>query len=293
MSTYPPVTDRERDAALARITRRHRDHDDPRWSAAGLDEHSDVRDVLEHLRRTPSPASLAAHDIWDELVLAAWVHWDERRRERERLHRARRHGLSYSELARYVGITTRQGMRDYLDRLDAVLDEYTRINHTRHGPATGDGATDPLARLAGTTRAARGADVHAARARRAANRARAATTDWITTHQSQVVATVRRLLEQAARAGVHPEPGDDTAEAGLGDYLHWLAQDLDAVSTGQPLRPDTIATLGLALAELRTHPTPAALPPNHGLRLALAAADQLRATYAQAAGTPARPRPGG
>uniref|UniRef100_UPI003F491B0E hypothetical protein n=1 Tax=Pseudonocardia sp. CA-138482 TaxID=3240023 RepID=UPI003F491B0E len=289
MSTYPPVTDAERDAALARIARRHQARDDSRWSEAG----TEARDVLDYLRRAPTAAGLAAHDIWDELVLAAWVHWDERRRERERLHRARHHGLSYAELGRYLGIGTRQGARDYLDRLDALCAEYTRINHTRYGPATGDGATDPLARLAGTTRATRGADVHATRARRAHHRTRAAAADWITTHQPLVTATVRGLLEQTARVGIHAEPGDDTEEAGLGDYLHWLTQDIDPDLNPDGIRPDTMATLGLALGELRDHPTLAATAANHGLRHALAAADQLRATYAEQAGAAGyrRPRP--
>jgi hypothetical protein len=290
VSTYPPVTDRERDAALARIARRHRQREDTRWSAAGLDEHSGARDVLEYLRRRnqpghiPLPAALAADDIWDELVLAAWVHWDERRAERERLHRARRYGLSYADIGRYLGIGTRQGARDYLDRLDAAVDEYTRINHTRHGPATGDGATDPLARLAGTTRAARGADVHAARAARAAATARPARTDWITTHQPQITSAITALLTHTARAGIHPEPTDPDTEPGLGDYLAWLDEDITTHHTEQAIRPDTIATLGLALAELATHPTVGALPPNHGLHLAIKTAHQLRATYAQATG---------
>jgi hypothetical protein len=290
VSTYPPVTDRERDAALARIARRHHLREDTRWSAAGLDEHAPARDVLNYLRQRnqpghiPLPAGLAADDIWDELVLAAWVYWDERRHERERLHRARRYGLSYAELGRYLGIGTRQGMRDYLDRLDASIDEYTRINHTRHGPATGDGATDPLARIAGTTRAARGADVHAARATRAHHKARPGLTDWITTHQPQITSAITELLTHTARAGIQPEPSDADAEPGLGDYLSWLTEDLAEQHNGHRIAPDTIATLGLALAELNTHPTLDTLPLNHGLRLAIKTAHQLRATYAQAAG---------
>jgi hypothetical protein len=285
VSTYPPVTDRERDAALARIDRRHRERDDTHWSAAGLGGHSEAREVLEYLRRRHAriPVALAGHDVWDELVLGAWVYWDERRRERERLHRARRAGLSWSELGRYVGIGTRQGMRDYLDRLDAAVDEYLQIQHAPRTPATGDGATDPLARLAGTTRAQRGADVHAARAKRATNKARPARASWITTHHQQVTRVLTDLLEQTARAGIRAEPSDDHHEPDLGDYLSWLAEDLNTNPDGNGVHPATMATLGLALGELRDHPAVAAAAPNHGLRLALAAADQLRATYAEQA----------
>ncbi len=110
MAIYPPVTRRECEDALARITVRH--GDDSRWSEAG----TEPRDVLAYLRRRhlQLPRKVAQRDVWDELVLSAWVYWDERRPELELLRRAGRYGLSLTELGRYLGIGTRQGMRDYL-----------------------------------------------------------------------------------------------------------------------------------------------------------------------------------
>jgi hypothetical protein len=313
MATYPPVTDRERDAALRRITDRHLRREDNRWSEANSDSETAAYEVLGYLRRrhTQLPGGLAADDVWDELVLSAWVYWDQRRRERELLHRGRRLGLSLAELGRYLGIGTRQGMRDYLDRLDALLAEYHHIQTTRPGPATGDGATDPLTRHAGATRAQRGADVHTTRARRAATHAKPARQDWIAIHRTGIAATLTALLRQAARIGIHPhrDTGDTGAPAGnadgfgadgntdgpgadglgadgntdgpgadgLGDYLSWLAEDLDA----SQLDPGTFGVLGLVLGELRVHPEVTALPRNHGLRMAIAAADRLRADYAE------------
>jgi hypothetical protein len=188
MATYPPVTDRERDTALARIAARHLRREDTRWSEANADSDTAAYDVLAYLRRRHAqlPIGLAADDIWDELVLSAWVYWDQRRRERELLHRARCYGLSLSELGRYLGIATRQGMRDYIDRLDALLAEHSLIATAAPGPATGDGRTDPLSRFLGTSRAQRGTDVYSARARRVAARAKPARDDWIIAHHPRI-----------------------------------------------------------------------------------------------------------
>lgn len=301
VATYPPVTDRERDAALARITTRHLRREDTRWSEANSDSDTAAYDVLAYLRRrhTQLPVGLAADNVWDELTLSAWIYWDQRRRERELLHRALYLGLSLSDVGRYLGITTRQGTRDHLDRLDALLAEYAHIRATPTQAATGDGATDPLARFPGTTRASRGADVHTTRARRATTRHRPTRTDWITTHHDRIRTVITAVLTHTARISIHPTPDTpepDTPDAdgigaaqvaehddppsdlddGLGDYLTWLAEDLAT----DDLDPATIATLGLALGELRTHPALTALPTNHGLRRALATADELRSDYA-------------
>ncbi|HZZ48231.1 MAG TPA: hypothetical protein VFE65_15225 [Pseudonocardia sp.] len=309
MATYPPVTDRERDAALARITARHLRREDTRWSEANSDSDTAAYDVLHYLRRRHAqlPVGLTADNVWDELTLSAWIYWDQRRRERELLHRARRLGLSLADLARYVGIGTRQGMRDYLDRVDALLADYNDISSRPRGPATGDGQTDPLARIAGTTRAQRGADVHTTRARRAATRTKPARQDWITTHHSVIVAVVTTLLVQSRRVGSQLGPTDgalpqvpctatldgstavyfdssveaDPDDIGLEDYLSWLGEDLE-----EGIDPGTFGTLGLALGELRTRPEVLTLPRNHGLRLAIGAADRLRADYAELAGSP-------
>lgn len=125
MATFPPIGDLERDSALDRIARRHLKNDDHRWSEAG----TEARDVLDYLRtnRSRLPPKLRADDAWDELVLSAWVYWDERRRERELIRSALARGLSFREVGAFVGLHTGQGLRDYLDSLEARLHEYHRI----------------------------------------------------------------------------------------------------------------------------------------------------------------------
>lgn len=283
MATTPPITDRERDAALARIARRHAKYDDPHWSEANADSEDAAHEVLRYLARNHSrlPRQLVADDVWDELILEAWCEWDWRARRSERHHRALRCGLSLADLGRYLGIESRQGMQDHLDRNDALVAEYRRINGEPVLPATGDGSTDPLSWFLGRPRAARGADVHAGRQARHRRRTKPARQDWITQHQDMIVSVVRDLLDQAARIGLHPDPTDDADELGtdgLGDYLHWLRQDYH-----RGCDSGTIATLGLALGELRSHSTVRPLPNNHGLRLVMARADRLRAAYGQLA----------
>lgn len=275
MATYPPIGDQERDAALARIVSRHAQFDDSRWSEAG----TEPRDVLAYLRRRQAqlPYALAARDVWDELVLSAWVEWDERRREAELLHRALRLGLSLREVGQYLGIGSRQGMRDYLDRLDAVLADHAQSRTAPRGPATGDGSTDPLNRWSQSTRSQRGADVHATRAKRAARRARPARQTWITGNQGRIAGVIGTLLEQTDRIGIEITDSADDAEPGLGDYLSWLAADLERAA----FDAGSFGALGLALGELRSHPAVTERAGNHGIHRAIAAVDQLRADYAE------------
>jgi hypothetical protein len=279
VATYPPIGDHERDAALARIAERHLRYDDPRWSEAG----TEARDVLAYLRRrrTELPYEVTAHDTWDELVLSGWAYWDERRRERELIHSALRRGLSLSEVGRYLGISTRQGTRDYLDRLDALVADHAHTQTTLSGPVAGDGGTDALAVWARSSRAHRGADVHATRARRRAARSRPSRQSWIDDNSTRITAAITELRRQLARLGVEDVPtGGGSTEAGLLDYLSWLAEDSDALG----YTPATFATLGLVLGELRNHPALAAQAPNHGIRLAISGVDQLRSDFAALTG---------
>lgn len=295
MATYPSVTDRERDAALSRIRLRHEKREDPRWSEAEADSDEAAYTVLAYLRKRHAglPRGLAAANVWDELVLSAWVYWDRKSRERELLRRARHYGFSLAQLGAFLGIGTRQGMRDYLDRAEALLDERAHIIETSRAAATGDGKTDVLARFGRTTRAARGADVHATRAKRRANRVKTTRTDWIASRADVIIATGQRLLDEAARLGIHPHPTEDPSpasseedepgleegpvEIGIGDYLAWLVDDLKVghVGTG------TFGTLGLVLGELRAHSAVTGQPANHGIHRAIRAGDQLRASYAE------------
>jgi hypothetical protein len=126
VSVYPYVGDRERDAAVRRIAQRHR-HEDPSWSQAGSEGDDPARDVLAYLHKQHArlPRAVSTADAVDALVLAGWIWWDERRRERELLRRARSYGHSLRELGAFLGLETRQATYEYLDRLDALIAAHT------------------------------------------------------------------------------------------------------------------------------------------------------------------------
>ena len=274
MATYPPVGDQERDDALRRIALQLDRFDDSRRSEAG----TEAREVLSYVRSRHAqlPRALTSAIGRDELILSAWVYWDERRRERELLHRTLREGKALAEVGAFLGIRTRQGMRDYLDRLDALLAEYHRATGSSRGPATGDGTTDALRRHGGRSRAERGADVHSTRAGRAAARQKPTRAAWIERHHQRITATVQDLLAQCARLGIHPHPSDEDDLPELGDYLAWLAEDLGRGEFDH----GSFGSLGLTLGDLRPHPALQTLAANHGLQLAIRAVDRLRADYA-------------
>ena len=253
------------------------------------------------------PRELAGDDAWDELVLTAWVHWDDRRREAAVLNHAIRRGLSLREVGGFVGVHTAQGTRDYLDSLDARLHEYHRRTRDPHpardrpspaagGPellgdelddpdpttravhrGPGDGpvrrSRNPYLRYQGRSRAVRGADGQFVRDRRAAKNARPAREHWLADHDDHVTAVLEDLLEQAERLGLAVE-SDPDAPPVLGDYLAWIRDDLtDGVDDA------TLHTLGLVLRALRTEPAVAALARQHGIHRGIGAAAQLRADY--------------
>jgi hypothetical protein len=297
VSTYPPVTDRECADALARIRARHEKHPDPRWWQAEPDSDEAASSVLAYLRANHARYSrgLAAADVWDELVVSAWLYWQRARAERELLHRARYYGLSLADLGAFLGIHTRQGMQDRLDGLDGLLGEYARIRAEPRGPATGDGHTAAVTRLPRAKRSARGADLHATRQQRAEAKAKPTRENWINQHRLAITTALWDLLEQAARVGIHPEKSEDPAPEdsdedtdedtdetpppappGLGDYLAWIVENLtrEQISTG------LMGLAGLALGELRSRDAVTELPRNHGLAQAMRATDRLRGAYA-------------
>ncbi len=245
VATFPPVGDVERDDALHRIARRHQRYDDPRWSEAG----TEARDVLDYLRRHRGrlPHQVTHDDAWDELVLSAWVYWDERRRERELLRHALTRGLSLREVGAFVGLHSRQGLRDHLDSLDARLDEYHRLTRGPRPRRTIAGGRDlltgppddantggdaprrsrnPYLRFHGRSRAERAADGRYIRNRRAAARARPARETWINDHRQHIATVLGELLTQADRLGFSAVETDEGGAAELGDYLPGITEDI-------------------------------------------------------------------
>lgn len=255
MATPPLITAAELEKATARILWRHDHVDDPRRSGLG----TDPRDMLDHLTKNSVgvPRWVAADDTLDALVLTTWLWWEDRRRERTLLRRGLHLGLTHTELGRPLGITTRQGLRDRIDRLDALL--------------SFDRPDEQLTRDA--RRAASAADPRQA---------------WLDAHRDRAVDVIKKLLAQAARldstvSGSAADRATQGRAADEDDWLSELAADMDE----HAITPATISVLGLALGPLRIAARDAELPGSHGLHLAIRTADALRADLARhAASTP-------
>jgi hypothetical protein len=240
----------EVEAAVARVLWRHERVDDIRRSGLG----SEPRDVLEHLIRhsVGLPRWVAAADTLDALVLTTWLWWEDRRRERALLRRGMSLGLTHTELGRPLGITTRQGLRDRVDRLEALL-AYDRPD-------------EQLTRDA--RREARRSDPRQA---------------WLDAHHEDVHLVLSTLLEQIERlpppqssSGPHA-PQDAHRPADEQDWLDELRADV----TDHDITPATLSILGLALGPLRITVHDAELARSHGLVRAIRACDVLRADLAR------------
>lgn len=304
VAIYPYVGDRERDAALSRIADRHRRQDDHGWSEAGSEGDDGARDVLGYLRRHHArmPRAVAEQDALDELVLAAWVWWDERRRERDLLRRARQYGHSLGELGAFLGLTTRQATYEYLDRLEALLgareadqDRQQRValdrvaaqqaaDHVERDPEAIAGplgtsslpaGQDLYRRTRGRRASAVGADPAEARQRRRDQRALPTRERWIAEQHHRIDRVVTALLDQCRRLGVEVRD-QDSEDFELEDALAVLERHRRRGGYADP----TFGAVGLALGELRLHPAVTELARNHGIHRAIAAADRLRADYA-------------
>jgi hypothetical protein len=203
---------------------------------------SEVYAVLDYLAthiRVPEWVTRA--DVSDALRLNNYLWWDERRRELAWLRTGVRRKLMLAQLGAAVG-TGKQGVRDRIDRLEALL-AYQRPDEQ-------------------LTREAR-------RAARAADARREVETGWVDTHAEQLTAISGGFTAAAERY----ELADDERE--------WV-DELAADAREQAFSPASMAVLGLAADELRTAPTVVALPgPRpyavHGW---LARADALRSEFA-------------
>jgi hypothetical protein len=126
MTTPPRITTNELAETIQHIRRRHAAANDPTWGLIT----TDPRDVLDYLadyaHNPDNPEGVRSADAVDRITLAVWLWWDDRRREYAALRDALRL-LHASQVAAALGMTTRQGPRDRLDRLDALL-RYDRPN---------------------------------------------------------------------------------------------------------------------------------------------------------------------
>ncbi len=144
MRTPPRVSRAELDAALARIATRRDTVDDKNREMLGT-EPAEVLDYLSKYSDRAIPSWVRQADVADGLVLHTWTWWQDRRRERALLRAGVREGLSLSQIGAPLGITSRQGVRDALDRLDALLEhdrpDETLTRDARRNPHDEDACT--------------------------------------------------------------------------------------------------------------------------------------------------------
>lgn len=120
MTTPPRITTTELVETIQHIRRRHAAANDPSWGLITTDPR-DVLDYLANYAHNPDhPEGVRSADAVDRITLTVWLWWDDRRRHRDVLRDALRL-LPASQVGAALGLTTRQGARDRLDRLDALL----------------------------------------------------------------------------------------------------------------------------------------------------------------------------
>lgn len=120
MTTPPRVSPDQIEAALARISRRRIELDDPHWS--DVDQESPDK-VLDHILDHPirGHQEYAKADVNDGQVLRRWLWWKDCQRDLKLLKRGMDVGMSRAELGKQRGIGS-QGVQDRIDAYEALLE---------------------------------------------------------------------------------------------------------------------------------------------------------------------------
>jgi hypothetical protein len=200
--------------------------------------------------------------------------WDDRRRERTLLRRGLRLGLSLAELGSPLGISTPQGLRDRLDRLDALF--------AFHNP-----------------------DEKLSRETRQVANAKDPRQHWINANEQRVREAITALLAQLERveeldhAGSSPAttssldnidsgrqaPVDRDLDDDADEPEEWI-DELRVEAASETLSPATLSLIGLALPAFQQSAGKAALATSHGLNRAIKQAHRLRADYTRSTTEP-------
>ncbi|SPX94891.1 Uncharacterised protein [Mycobacterium xenopi] len=232
--------------AIDRIAKRRAKVDDKHRELLPDSPDSDPREVLDYLRKysgSDIPKWVLQADVRDALTLNNWCWWEDRRRELYFLTAGRDRGLFLSELGAQVGVKTRQGVIDRIDRLEALL-RYDRPNEQ-------------------ISRAAR-------RSKREARERRAGEEAWLSAHREELVGVITELVSHADRYGLEVEDRE------------WLDELAIDARDGE-LTPATMVILGLAATEVRNAPAVLALDSTrpHAVHMVLARVDGLRCQFAE------------
>jgi hypothetical protein len=238
MRTPPFIVDDEVTSTLRHLRKRHVDANDPTWGMITRD----VRGTLDYLREYRGPDHVRRADVINRETLQVRLWWDDRARERDTLIDGIRWGWTQRELGGPLGISTAQGFRDRLDRLNMLLD----------GHRPDEKLARDARRAARVTKGVEG-DVRAR---------------WLAEHRRALRTAAAGVLDVADRVGVTCR-----------DWLDELAADLEA----DAWTPGSIAVLGLAVADVRSDLTFAALSELERTRTyggPLRDADELRSGFA-------------
>jgi hypothetical protein len=245
MATRPKVHRAESSRSIAMIAQRRAETDDRTRDLLPDSPDSDPREVLDYLRHHTGagiPHWVLQADVCDALTLNNWLWWEDRRRELYWLRAGTERGLYLTQLGALVGVG-KQGVRDRIDRLDALL-RYDR----------------PDEKL---TRQARSQ-------RRETGEPETQEEEWLKTHRAELVDIGVALVEQADLYQL-----SDTDR----EWLDELAVD----ARDGNLTPATMIILGLAVGELRTARPVLALTSERPFKVhtLLARADALRTRFAE------------
>ncbi len=124
MATPPRIGTEELAATMRLIVKRRVKVDDPHAEQLPDPDQADPRDLLEYLHRYPAPRDakwVREADIADALTLHVWLWWEDQRRLLRTLRAGRHAGLFLTQMGAPLGIRTRAGTRDLIDRLEALL----------------------------------------------------------------------------------------------------------------------------------------------------------------------------
>lgn len=118
MTTPAPVDWDQAARAMDRIASRHGQAKDPHLHKLTAEPHQ----VLGYLRRYSErmPEEVRRQDVKDGLILRVWMWWEGQRDEAWLLEQASRLEMPNREAGKILNITSRQGVRDRRDRLDAL-----------------------------------------------------------------------------------------------------------------------------------------------------------------------------
>lgn len=258
MSTPPRITHSELLGHLRLIVSRRVKVDDPHVELLPAVDNGlgrrEVCDVLAYLRKYPTEHRWVQQaDAVAALELTVWLWWEDRRDELHWLKTGRARGLFLSQIGAPLGISTRRGVLDRIDRLEALL-RYDRPDEQ---------ITREARRLAAGRDANR--DVEMA---------------WVREHQGELRDVAAGLLDAARRYEVNDrEMLDELADdAGLPTGLIECE-----VERPPKFTPASLAILGLAAAEVATAPRVAELadrPQPYKVHRVLEKAAALRAVFA-------------